>query len=113
MKEFSTQQQNLIDKLTKVDNLSDRIQSLYTKTNKNLEEIKSVESAIDKIIKEKTQGFPWLADAISQYFEFRDLKIAEFLQNKLRPAISSAERVKELAREKREFQKNSLLQEIL
>ncbi|MFA5805817.1 MAG: restriction endonuclease [Melioribacteraceae bacterium] len=109
MKEFSTQLQNLIDKLIKVDNLSDRIQSLYNQTNENLEKIKSVESAIDKIVKEKTLGFPWLADAISQYFEFRDLKIAEFLQNKLRPAISSAERVKELAREKREFHKKFII----
>jgi len=109
MKEFFKQEQSLIDRLIKIDNLSDRIQSLYDKTERNLEEIKSVESAIDQIIKEKTLGFPWLADAISQYFEFRDLKIAEFLQNKLRPAISSAERVKELAREKREFHKKFII----
>jgi len=109
MKEFTSQQQALIDKLLKVDNLSGTIQSLYERTEKNVEEVKSVEEAIDRIIKEKTQGFPWLADTISQYFEFRDLKIAEFLEKKLRPAVSSAERVKELAREKREFQKKFII----
>jgi hypothetical protein len=109
MKQFSPEQQALIDKLLKVDDLTGKIQTLYDKTEKNLSEIKSVESTIKQMIKEKTQGFPWLADAISQYFEFRDLKIAEFLKNKLRPAVSSAERVRELASEKREFQKKFII----
>jgi hypothetical protein len=109
MKEFSPHQQALIDKLIRVDDLSGKLQSLYDQTERNLDQIKSVEEAIDRVIKEKTQGFPWLADAISQYFEFRDLKIAEFLENKLRPAVSSAERVKELAQEKREFQKKFII----
>jgi hypothetical protein len=109
MKQFSSQQQTLIDKLLKVEDLSGKMQSLYDQTESNLKEIHSVEEAIDKIISEKTQGFPWLADAISQYYEFRDLKIADFLESKLRPAVSSAERVKELAHEKREFQKKFIL----
>jgi len=46
-----------------------------------------------------------LADAIAQYYEFRDLKISEFLQQKLRPAISSADRVREIAKEKRILEK--------
>lgn len=106
---FNSDQQKLIDKLFEVDDLTGKIQTLFDKTENNLAEIKAVESAINQLIKEKTQGFPWLADAISQYYEYRDLKIAEFLENKLRPAISSAERVKELAREKREFQKKTIL----
>jgi hypothetical protein len=44
-----------------------------------LKEIKKVEYAIIKIIDEKSKWFSWLADAISQYYEYRDLKIAEFL----------------------------------
>lgn len=35
----------------------------------------------------------------------RDLKISEFLERKLRPALSSAERVRELAKEKRTLQR--------
>lgn len=109
MREFTPEQKALIDRLLKVDDLKGKIQSLCDQTAKNLEEIKSVEEAIDRIIEEKTQGFPWLADAISQYYEFRDLKIAEFLEIKLRPAVSSAERVNELAQEKREFQKKFII----
>ncbi|MGA2797061.1 MAG: restriction endonuclease [Thermoguttaceae bacterium] len=109
MKEFTDSQKIMIDKMIKVDDLSGKIQLLYDNTEKNLKEIKSVEESIDRIIKEKTQGFPWLADTIAQYFEFRDLKIAEFLEKKLRPAVSSAERVKEIAHEKREFQKKFLI----
>jgi hypothetical protein len=109
MKTLTSEQQALIDKLSKVDNIINKIQSLFEKTQGTLEEIKSIEFSINKIIEEKTQGFPWLADAISQYYEFRDLKIAEFLQNKLRPAVSSAGRVKELAAEKRDFQKKFII----
>jgi hypothetical protein len=106
---FTSEQKSLIDKLSKVNNLINKIQSLLENTEKQLGEIRSVELAIKKIVDEKTQGFPWLADAISQYFELRDLKIAEFLEKKLRPGLSSAERVKELAKEKREFQKKFIV----
>jgi hypothetical protein len=106
---FTSEQKTLIDKLSRVDNIITKIQSLFEETQKNLEEIRAVEFSINKIIVEKTQGFPWLADAISQYYESRDLRVAEFLQNKLRPAVSSAERVKELAAEKREFQKKFII----
>lgn len=109
MLELSEQQKSIIDKIVKYDNIGTRLQDLYEKTVFNLDEIKSVEEAIQNIVKGKTQGFPWLADVISQYYEFRDLKIAEFLQRKLRPAISSAERVKELAHEKREYQKKFII----
>ncbi len=109
MTTFTPHERALIDKLVKVDDLSGDIRSLNDRTGKALEAIRSVEEAIDRTVKEKTQGFPWLADAISQYFEFRDLKIAEFLENKLRPAVSSAERVKELAREKRDFQRKYII----
>jgi hypothetical protein len=109
LKMFSAEQKELIDKLSRVNNISEQIQPLFNETQKKLEEIKTVDYAINKIIQEKTQGFPWLADAISQYYEYRDLKISEFLENKLRPGLSSAERVKELAKEKREFQKKYII----
>ena len=65
-----------------------------------MKESRDVESKIEKIIQEKSVGFPWISEVISEYFEARDLKIAEFLEEKLRPAISSADRVRELAEKK-------------
>jgi hypothetical protein len=95
----------LINKVEAIDDIHRTLQSLYDNSKNTLAEIERVESDINAIINEKTSGFPWLADAISQYHEMRDLKIAEFLEKKLRPGLSSAERVRELAAEKREFHK--------
>lgn len=106
---FNENDKSLLDKLYMIDNIQFEIQSLFNKTNSNLIEIKEFEHNLNNIVEEKTKGFPWLADAIAQYYEFRDLKISEFLKNKLRPAISSAERVKEIAKEKRILQKQYLI----
>jgi hypothetical protein len=102
---FTEEQKRLLDRLSQVGNVYDEIGSLLDKTNKNIEQIKETEYAVSKIIEEKSKGFPWLADAIAQYRELRDLKISEFLEKKLTPAMSSAERVREIAKEKRILQK--------
>lgn len=102
---FNEEQKHVLDKLSEVYNIYEELRSLLDKTNKNLKEIQELEHDVNELIKEKTIGFPWLADAIAQYYEFRDLKISEFLEQKLRPAISSADRVREIAREKRILQK--------
>jgi hypothetical protein len=102
---FTLEQKRLIEKLYKIDNIDQEIRSLMDITYRNLNEIKDVAQHLDKIIKEKTLGFPWLADAIAQYFEMRDLKLSEFLEKKLNPAISTSEKVREISKEKRILQK--------
>lgn len=102
---FTVEQKRLLDKVSEIDNIDGELRLLLDRTNKNIDEIKKTELGISRIVEEKTKGFPWLADAIAQYYEYRDLKIAEFLEQKLRPAISSAERVREIASEKRVLQK--------
>ena len=102
---FTEEQKDLLDKLSKVDDIDGELRALLKKTQAALSEIKEIEVAINKVIDERTIGFPWLADAIAQYHEMRDLKIAEFLRHKLRPALASADRVREIAKEKRILQK--------
>jgi hypothetical protein len=102
---FSSEEKRLLDKLAQIENIDGQLRGMLDKTTKNIDEIKRVESDINKIVEEKTEGFPWLADAIAQYKEMRDSKITEFLKFKLRPAISSAERVREIAKEKRVLEK--------
>jgi hypothetical protein len=102
---FTQEQKQLIDKLSKIDNIEQEIISLFESTSKNLKQINKVAKHLDKIIKEKTLGFPWLADAIAQYQEMRDLKIAEFFEKKLNTAFSTADKVREIAKEKRILQK--------
>ncbi len=102
---FSPEEKRLLDKLAQIENIDGQLRGMLDKTTKNIDEIKKVDRDINKIIEEKTIGFPWLADAIAQYHELRDLKISEFLEKKLKPALSSAKRVREIAGEKRILQK--------
>lgn len=98
---FTREEKELIDRLSVVAGASDTLHALADTGEKKLAEIKTVEENVATMIREKTRGFPWLADAIAQYHEYRDGKIADFLKYKLRPAVASAERVREIAAEKR------------
>lgn len=124
---MTEKEKQIINKFIEYENLEERMNALYSNIIGKLElldslklQLEKVNSAevnrikkekedIQKIIEEKSIGFPWLADVISQYYESRDLKIAEFMEKKLRPGISSAERIKELAAEKREFQRKFII----
>lgn len=56
---------------------------------------------INQLIKEKSSGFPWLAKAFSDYYYLQKLKEADYLEHKSHPALVSAEKVREIARERR------------
>ena len=64
-----------------------------------------VKESLDILLKEKSKGFPWLATAIADYYENFDLIFAKYLRTKKRPAFVQAERIKEIAKEKRLFKK--------
>ncbi len=53
------------------------------------------------VVAEKSKGFPWIADAWADYLHLKDLKKAEELETKGRPAISAARQIREIALEKR------------
>lgn len=57
--------------------------------------------ALEIIAKEKSQGFPWLAEAYSDYFYLQDLKSANYLEHKSHPALKAAEQVREMASQRR------------
>ncbi|MCG2726774.1 MAG: restriction endonuclease [Elusimicrobia bacterium] len=56
---------------------------------------------IQKIAKQKSMGFPWLADAYAEYFLLQDLKKEEYLIDKKHPAYTAAQTVREIKKEKR------------
>jgi hypothetical protein len=66
---------------------------------------KEVEDSLETILSEKTQGFPWLATAIADYYENYDKIFADYLIIKPRPAFVQAERIREIAKEKKLFKK--------
>lgn len=57
--------------------------------------------AINTLAEEKSQGFPWLAQAYADYFHLRDLEKANYLEKKSHPAFKTAEVVRETASERR------------
>jgi hypothetical protein len=61
--------------------------------------------AIIQLAKEKTQGFPWLAQYYDDYFRLQDLKMARYLEDKPHPAKKAAEANRQIAKERRESEK--------
>lgn len=69
--------------------------------------IKRDKEEIEKIAKQKSMGFPWLAEAFAEYFSLKDGRFEKFLKTKKRPAYSSAEIVREVKLEKKELRKEN------
>lgn len=70
---------------------------------------KEVKASLETLQTEKAKGFPWLSTAISDYYENYDLIFAKYLETKSRPALVQAERIKEIAKEKKLFKKEYLM----
>ena len=68
-----------------------------------------VKESLDKLLIEKSEGFPWLASAIADYYENFDKIFAEYLETKPRPAFIQAERIRNIAKEKKIFKKEFLI----
>ncbi len=56
---------------------------------------------IEKIARQKSIGFPWLAEAYADYFALRDKKIADTLRTKSHPALSASLIVSMVKQEKK------------
>lgn len=61
--------------------------------------------AIHALANEKSRGFPWLATAYADFFYLEDLRKAEFLESKSHPARRSAERIREIAAQRKAAEK--------
>jgi len=67
--------------------------------------LKAHEKAVRNLVKEKTEGFPWLAEAYADYLRLQDLKKADYLEHKSHPALKAAEQVREVASQRRDAEK--------
>jgi hypothetical protein len=70
-----------------------------------IRQVQREKQAIQTLAKEKSLGFPWLAQAYADFFELQDQKKASYLEHKSRPAVKAAEQVREIATEKRKAEK--------
>jgi hypothetical protein len=87
------------------NDLASRRELLEDDTRKALLKIESdkneAQHDIDLLAKQKSQGFPWLAEAYSEYAYLRQLREADQLAHKRHPAWGTAERVRDIARDRR------------
>lgn len=67
----------------------------------------SVKSDLERLKKQKTMGFPWLAEAYVEYFALRDLKREKYLETKKHPALTAAQTVREIKQEKKTLLKEN------
>ncbi|MCK5510560.1 restriction endonuclease [Candidatus Parcubacteria bacterium] len=102
----------------KLDNLEYSISKHKSKVEKDREEwrikaekwnarIKNDKAEVKKIAKQKSMGFPWLAEAYADYFAIKDGEIEKYLRYKKHPAYTAAENVKIIKQEKRELLKKN------
>lgn len=72
---------------------------------KDIENIKKYKEETNEDIKslseQKSSGFPWLAEAYAEYFYLQNLQVSNDLKYKSHPAQKSADRVREIAIERR------------
>jgi hypothetical protein len=66
--------------------------------------VKTDQAVIEKLYRQKSMGFPWLASAYADYFALAEKKVEDYLQFKKRPAFKAAEAVKEAAKRRREVE---------
>jgi len=94
----------------KLDNLEESIKEHELKVEKWNEKVQKDKVEIQKIAKQKSMGFPWLAEAYADYFALKDGEIEEYLKHKKHPAYTAAENVKIIKNEKRELiKKNKII----
>ena len=116
MKEHESKVEKDREKLTLKENQLLNDHSLRVKKHK--EEIKKDreewdkkrqqdEKEVQKIAKQKSMGFPWLAEAYADYFALKDGELEKYLEYKKYPAYIAAENVKIIKNEKRELAKEN------
>jgi len=71
------------------------------------EKIQKDQKEIEKIAKQKSMGFPWLAEAYADYFALKDGELEKYLRDKKHPAYTAAENVRMIKGEKRELLKEN------
>jgi hypothetical protein len=85
--------------------------ALYARLQREREAFESAKQesafALEMIAREKAMGFPWLANAYSEYQALIDLKLADALEDKERPAPRAAEQLRVIAKEKAMLQREN------
>jgi len=98
--------ESLDDYNRELDHKKQKIQKEFEEKSQFLDEKKG---NILTIAKQKTIGFPWLADAYADFYQLEDLKAALELETKMRPAPKAAEEVREAGQRRRAAERKARL----
>jgi hypothetical protein len=77
--------------------LSEKEQQLKDEIARKEQYIKNNDTALRKIFEEKSKGFPWLSQAIAEFYKYIDFELADYLDNKSHPAHKSADAVRSVS----------------
>ena len=106
--------QPVLDSAVEIESAAQRMASQLLVDRENWNRQREQELLnITLIAQEKSIGFPWLATAYAEYFELQDLQSARALETKKSPAPRAAEQVREIARARRNAEKESRMHRYL
>lgn len=83
---------------SEIDMILRKVREDEKRNNQKIEEIKKIMSSAE-------QNFPWLAKLFADYEYMNDEQIALEMEKKKNPAVSSAQKLKQIAKEKRDINK--------
>ena len=69
---FTSRNRRLVANVKKLEELEKNVIFLNEENKEHLNIIENREKALQKIISEKSIGFPWLAEAIGEFYKFQD-----------------------------------------
>lgn len=102
---YTSRNRKLVDNVKRLQELENSILELNQENKEHLTTIEQREKSLKKIIEEKSLGFPWLSNAIAEFYRYTDTEIENYLKQKKHPAYKSAEAVREVSKEKRTLRK--------
>lgn len=91
------------DKLfLRLSEIQTREETIIKEEERATNRVQKLNQDFERLLAEKTKGFPWLANAYADYLHLEELKESKHLTNKKRPAFKAAEMVKASAARRRE-----------
>jgi len=102
---FSSRNKKLVANIKKLEEIEKNIIALNQENKELLDVIDIRQKTLQKIISEKSKGFPWLAEAVAEFYNYQDFEIAKYLSNKKHPAQKTADNIRELARDNKLLRK--------
>lgn len=102
---FTSRNRKLVANVKKLEELEKNVISLNQENKELLNIIEAREKALQTIISEKSKAFPWLAEAISEFYKYQDFEIARYLETKKHPAYKKADAVREVSLENKLLRK--------